>query len=278
MPAALHTERLLLRPFEPGDIEDSLAYRNDEEFARLLPHIPQPFSHEDAERFVATNMAEPWDRYPTFAVVFGGRVIGTVNLEVEPGDRAAMLGYAIARAHWGLGIAPEAAREVVDWGFRQFNLERVWASTGLRHARSQRVMEKLGMQREGIRAGHEGRDGMQVDEVVYGVSWSEWGSLIERVGLSDRATVSSARPSSGNPVRHRVESRTELAPRHPVDDMLFRRTGRPRPPHALLLCWLRDEEAAWTGDTSSTAGVRCEARWPSPARRTPPSTPSLPRS
>jgi ribosomal-protein-alanine N-acetyltransferase len=166
----LHTERLLLRPFQPGDVADALAYRNDEEFARFLPHIPQPFTQRDAEAFVARNMSEPWDTSPTFAVVLEGRVMGTVNLEVDARTRTAMLGYAIGRAFWGRAITIEAARAVVSWGTEAFGLVRIWASTDARHVRSQRVLEKLGMRREGLRArDHVGRDGALVDEVVYGL-------------------------------------------------------------------------------------------------------------
>ena len=56
------------------------------------------------------------------------------------------------------------------WAIEAFGLVRVWASTELRHVRSQRVMEKLGMRRESVRtADHVGRDGTEVDEVVYGL-------------------------------------------------------------------------------------------------------------
>jgi [ribosomal protein S5]-alanine N-acetyltransferase len=167
----LHTKRLLLRPFEAGDVADALSYRDDKEFARFLPHVPQPFTRTDAEAFVALNIAEPWDRSPTFAVVLGGRVIGTVNLEVDTPARTAMLGYAIGRPWWGRGIATEAAQAVMAWGIGTFGLTRVWASTDVRHLRSQRVLEKLGMRREAIRAGHHlGRDSEVIDEVVYGIN------------------------------------------------------------------------------------------------------------
>jgi ribosomal-protein-alanine N-acetyltransferase len=166
----LRTKRLLLRPFDVGDVADALAYRDDEEFARFLPHIPQPFTCHDAQAFVALNISEPWDRSPTFAVVLGGRVIGTVNLEVDTPARSAMLGYAIGRAWWGQGIATEAAQAVMKWGTDAFALKRVWASTDVRHLRSQRVLEKLGMRRESIVPGHHlGRDAKPVEEVVYGM-------------------------------------------------------------------------------------------------------------
>jgi [ribosomal protein S5]-alanine N-acetyltransferase len=167
----LKTDRLLLRAFEASDVADALAYRNDPEFARFLSHIPQPFTRQDAEAFVALNVSEPWQRSPTFAVVWQATVIGTVNLEVNTGARTAMVGYAIGRSWWGQGIATEAARAVVEWGIDTFDLVRVWASTDARHVRSQRVLEKLGMQREAlIVAHHLGRDDEPIDEVVYGLN------------------------------------------------------------------------------------------------------------
>ena len=141
----LRTARLLLRPFLEGDVDDALAYRDDPEFARFLPHIPQPFTREHAEAFVHVNMTEPWETFPTFAVVTGARVIGTVNLEIDPPSRTAMLGYALARAHWGKGLATEAATAVVQWGFAAHDLVEIWASTQPANIGSRRVMEKLGM-------------------------------------------------------------------------------------------------------------------------------------
>lgn len=143
--AELRTARLLLRPFQPGDVADALAYRNDPEFARYLPHVPQPFTLRDAEEFVTRNITEPWHELPTFAVVVDDHVIGTVNLEIDHAARRAMLGYAIARAHWGRGIATEGATAACEWAFAAHDLAEIWASTQVANVRSQRVMAKLGM-------------------------------------------------------------------------------------------------------------------------------------
>lgn len=167
----LRTERLLLRPFRDDDVSDALAYRNDEAFSRFLPHVPYPFTTCDAERLVALNMSEDWRRSPTFAIVWNGRLIGTANLEVEPEKRAAMLGYAIGRQWWGQGLAAEATRAVIAWGIAEFRLARIWASTDVRNTQSQRVLEKLGMNRDSARIGpHRARDGSPVNEVVYTLS------------------------------------------------------------------------------------------------------------
>jgi len=165
---ALRTARLLLRQFQPADVDDALGYRNDEEFARFLPHIPLPFTRAHAEALIALDISEPWDRSPTFAVVFGSKVIGTVNLEIDVNSQTAMIGYAIGRTWWGRAIAFEAAQAVMAWGIATFALRRMWASTDSRNLRSQRVLEKLGMRREAVRiADHVGRDAEPVDEVVY---------------------------------------------------------------------------------------------------------------
>src|SRR4029453_13308652 len=78
-PTVLHTERLLLRPFQDSDVEDARSDRDDPQLARFLPHIPQPFPRRDAEAFVALNRSQPWERSPTFAVWLASTLIGTLN-------------------------------------------------------------------------------------------------------------------------------------------------------------------------------------------------------
>src|SRR5262245_24797497 len=173
-PIELQTKRLLLRRFRPSDVDDALAYRDDAEFSRYLPHIPQPFTRRDAEAFVARNIAEPWNQSPTFAVVLRGTVIGTVNLDVDQAHCIAMLGFAISRAHWGKGIGSEAVRAAVAWGFEAFSLAKIWATTDARNVRSQRLMVKLGMQLEGRLRNHERARDCPMDKLCYGLLREEW--------------------------------------------------------------------------------------------------------
>lgn len=168
MTTELRTARLLLRPFKADDVEDALEYRDDLEFARFLHHVPHPFTRQHAEAFVALNMSEPWDCSPTFGVELHGKLIGTVNLEIDIEQRSAVLGYALGRAWWGHGYATEAARAVVDWAFDMLGLHLIWASADDHNARSFRVMAKLDMQRSAPRiAEHPGRDGALVRETTY---------------------------------------------------------------------------------------------------------------
>lgn len=159
------------------DVPEAQNYRDDNEFARYLRHIPQPFAQADAERFVAINMAGSWREYPTFAIEHNDKLIGTVILKIDAIAQAAMLGYAISRDQWGKGIAAEAARAVLSSGFESFEISKIWASTDSRHPQSLRVLEKLGMRiAETLFNHHVDRDGQSVDEVVYEILRYEWNS------------------------------------------------------------------------------------------------------
>ena len=128
--------------------------------ARYLPHKPQPYKRSDAEEFVAGRVLSPWETNPSFAIVIDSTVVGRVRLKIDVADEIAELGYLIARAHWGKGLATEAASAVVGLGFREWQLQKVYASTDLRNRASWRVLEKLGMTREGVSRSHrKGRGG-----------------------------------------------------------------------------------------------------------------------
>ena len=67
-PTELETKRLLLRPFRGQDVDDVLAYSNNEEWARFLPHIPQPYTRSHAEQFVAQAVLRRSRASPRHAV------------------------------------------------------------------------------------------------------------------------------------------------------------------------------------------------------------------
>jgi RimJ/RimL family protein N-acetyltransferase len=72
---------------------------------------------------------------------------------------------------------PEAVSAVIDWAFRFRDLARIYTWTDLDNERSWRVMEKVGMRREGVfRSARPTRDGGRCDHVYYAVLRSEWGA------------------------------------------------------------------------------------------------------
>jgi RimJ/RimL family protein N-acetyltransferase len=77
-----------------------------------------------------------------------GEVIGMIDPHVE-GHKVG-IGYGAARAHWGKGYIPEATRAIIDWALQQPAIYRVYATTDVENSASRRVLEKAGMQCEGI--------------------------------------------------------------------------------------------------------------------------------
>ncbi len=126
-PTELRTERLLLRPFRLDDVDDVVAYANDEQWSRYLGRIPYPYSRRDGEQFIAHALLSSWEQHPQWAIVLDGAVVGGVNLDIVTRDLRANLGYAIARARWGKGLATEVARAVVEHGFESLGLVTITA-------------------------------------------------------------------------------------------------------------------------------------------------------
>ena len=168
----IRTERLLLRPYRSGDVDDVFAYATDPEWSRYL-EVPSPYTRRDAEEFVAKSLLADPGKNPTWAIVYEDRAVGNIDLRVRSHGVAEM-GYSIARPLWGQGLVAEAASAVVAHGFEQLGLARVQALADIRNKGSWRVMEKLGMAREGVLRGNRIIHGERVDDVLYAILRDNW--------------------------------------------------------------------------------------------------------
>ena len=170
---SLRTERLLLRPFRFGDVHDVLAYAADPEWSRFLP-VPSPYILKDAEEFVAHNILRNRDEKPGFAIEYEGVVIGGIDLNIEAPISVGSLHYGSGRAHWNQGLMTEAASAVLNWGFTEFELEKIYSWADVENIGSWRVMEKIGMKREGTLRSQGVNRGVRQDYHYYGILRSEW--------------------------------------------------------------------------------------------------------
>jgi RimJ/RimL family protein N-acetyltransferase len=176
LPDIIETTRLRMRPFRLQDIDAVLAYATDPEWARYLP-VPQPYTAADAERFVAGQVLLDRQCHPSWAIEHAGAVRGGINIRFDFDNRVGELGYSIARSYWGKGLTTEAARAVLDLAFSAHNtLNRICARADTRNAGSLRVMEKLGMTREGVLRQNRVVRGEFADEMWCGILRREWES------------------------------------------------------------------------------------------------------
>jgi [ribosomal protein S5]-alanine N-acetyltransferase len=84
------------------------------------------------------------------------------------------VGWAVHPDDWGKGYATEAAWYIMDWGFRELNIHRTVAYCHTNNVASVRVMEKLGMKRDGRLRETRWLDGEWWDEYVYAILEKEW--------------------------------------------------------------------------------------------------------
>lgn len=175
LPEVIETERLVLRPFRLTDVDDVLAYAQDAEWSRYLRALPRPYEREHAEQFIARQLLLDRVTHPAWAITLDGTVLGGVSLRFDFENRSAEIGYSVARTHWKKGICTEAARAVLDAAFSAHeDLNRIHARADVDNVGSQRVMEKVGMAKEGVLRLNRVERGEAFDEAWFSILRREW--------------------------------------------------------------------------------------------------------
>jgi RimJ/RimL family protein N-acetyltransferase len=143
------TERLLLRPGWAEDAPALHAAIADERIVRNLASAPWPYRLRDAEAFLARPRDPVLPSLLIFARTDGApQLVGACGLGRRPSG-AVELGYWIARAYWGRGIATEACAALIEIA-RSLGLPSLEGSHFLDNPASGRVLEKLGFEPIGI--------------------------------------------------------------------------------------------------------------------------------
>jgi len=174
----LTTERLLLREFTHGDLDDIHDYAADPEVARFMEWGPN--TREETEAYLARTLAaqEAWPRPDVNLAAerrADGRVIGSIRLAVtDAANLTGDLGYSFRRDCWRQGYTTEAARALVEVAFRTLGLHRLWAECDVDNRGSWGVMEKLGMRREALIRQGKLIKGAWRDRRQYAILADEW--------------------------------------------------------------------------------------------------------
>lgn len=173
----LETERLILRPFRLEDAAEVQRLAGDRAIAATTLHVPHPYEDSMAEKWISRHQSDFENGTGvTFAITgkADGSLIGAIGLTGMTRGHQAELGYWIAQAHWGRGFCTEAGEAVLRHAFLELDLARVHASHFARNPASGKVMQKLGMQQEGLRRQHVKKWDRYDDSVIYGILKAEW--------------------------------------------------------------------------------------------------------
>lgn len=149
-PRVIGTARLRLRQPAETDVEAIYEYGSDATVTALMDWR-RLTDRSEAMGFVART-AESWSRGTEFTWVISelgfDYVVGAISLRARAAD--ADFGYVLNRRYWGRGYATEAAAVVVSWATRERSISRIWATCDTENHRSARVLEKMGLVREGL--------------------------------------------------------------------------------------------------------------------------------
>ncbi len=140
----METERLVIRRFRPEDGADLFDYLSREEVVRFEPY--GVFSREEANQ--AAEGRSKNDSFWAVCLKESGKLIGNVYFAKGEFDTWE-LGYVFHSHYWGKGYAYEAARALLDDAFKKQGAHRIVAMCNPLNERSWRLLERLGMRREG---------------------------------------------------------------------------------------------------------------------------------
>lgn len=167
----IETERLIIKTFTEYDWQDVLAYTSREDVMKYIPE--GVFSEEDAKKFVQDHAREGAKYFP---VRIKGKetIIGHITFFKYFGDHTYEIGWVFNPDYFNKGYATEAAWAVLNYGFTKMNLHRIIATCQPENIPSYRVMEKIGMRREGYFKKCIPHGDSWWDEYYYAVLAEEW--------------------------------------------------------------------------------------------------------
>jgi ribosomal-protein-alanine N-acetyltransferase len=147
----IQTQRLILRKLLPSDDADMFEYSKNHAVTKYLlwdVHINKKFTHSYL-KFIQSQYAS--GNFYDWAVTLSesGKMIGTCGFSsFDLDNNAAEVGYVLSPDHWHKGIAAEALRKVMSFGFEELSLHRIYARIMEGNEASERVAEKCGMRHE----------------------------------------------------------------------------------------------------------------------------------
>lgn len=146
----LHTDRLILRAFKESDYKDIYTWASNPKVTRYLSYT----THQSIE--TSKEIAKKWAKASeskknyNWAIEYSGKVIGNISVVRHDDLWEAGMGWQIDYSYWNQGIMTEAAHAVFEFLFEEVGFHRIYSGHDTRNPGSGRVMEKLGMKKEGI--------------------------------------------------------------------------------------------------------------------------------
>ena len=141
---SIQTYRLIIKPPEPVDAEALVALVNNWEVVKWLANVPYPYNISHGINYVKNSKhnIEMGSQY-NCSIFLQDDLVGGIGLYLQD-NNIYELGYWLGEEHWGQGIATEASRAMLSFGFNELNQTRIEAGYGDGNDASANVLKKLG--------------------------------------------------------------------------------------------------------------------------------------
>jgi [ribosomal protein S5]-alanine N-acetyltransferase len=164
----LKLTRCTIRDYRAGDAESLAKHANNRKiWLGLRDAFPHPYTIEDANEFLRGAAAGAPRKH--FCIEIDGEAVGGIGLRLgeDVHRHTAEFGYWLTEQFWGQGIMSEVVPSFVDYCFKEFSLNRLFAMPHSSNPASARVLEKAGLIFEGRLKKNVFKDGQTLDSLLY---------------------------------------------------------------------------------------------------------------
>jgi RimJ/RimL family protein N-acetyltransferase len=169
--------KIKLIPFEKGHVPKTVEWVNDEEIIKLTDRSPEPVTLEGCYKWYDGIMEDKTKKLLAITADNGRSHIGNCGLfEIDKRSKKAKLWIYIGeKDYWGKGLGRKALKQLLDLGFQDLGLNRIYLYIVEDNTRAQKLYESVGFAKEGICRDDTFIDGRYKNTIYYGLLKEEYG-------------------------------------------------------------------------------------------------------
>ncbi len=159
-----------LRPWTIDDLDSLVLHANNFNIAKFMSDgFPHPYSIENGKTFI--ELATKGNSICFFAIDINGNAVGGIGIHLQNDihKKNAELGYWLAEKYWGNGIITKAIKEITDYAFKTYDINRIFARPFGTNAASHKVLEKAEFKLEARFEKVLFKNGEYADELIYAI-------------------------------------------------------------------------------------------------------------
>lgn len=174
-PIKIKTHRFVLEELEESHFSSIQVYASDREVVHFMEWGPntEKETWSFLESAILSQSKRPRVDYQ-LAIIGQDQLLGSCRICITSPSVEGFIGYCLRRESWGVGYGTEAAEALLLFGFRELRLHRISATCDTENRASLKILEKIGMKREGRLREHKRIRGEWRDSYLYAILEEEY--------------------------------------------------------------------------------------------------------